>query len=575
MDTQRKSGRRSSFLSRRGRWVGSSLDRRLHLEPLEDRRMLAITVDTLVDEFDGSIGDISLRDALAVAVSGETIDFAAGLNGGTINLSQAFGEVAITKAVTIDASSLADGITIDAGDGTDGVFGNGNGFRVFNIDDSTGTEIDVELIGLTLTGGDVSGTGDGGAIFSRENLTLTSSTISGNSAGGDGGGIFANSSTTTTITSSTITGNSAGFGGGISASGTTTITSSTISGNLAGGDGGGIYAFFGTTAITSSTISGNQAGSNGGGILANSGTTITSSTITGNSAGDDGGGIFANSGTTTIISSTITGNRADADNNGSGAGGGIRITSSPVTLSHTLVAGNDLGNSTADDISGTVDSASNFNLIGVNTGLSGITNGGVSGNQIGTSGSPLDPLLGSLADNGGPTKTHALLAGSPAIDAGNLGIASPPNFDQRGAPFVRVFGGVIDIGALEDQPIPESADFDNDGDIDGADFLAWQRGFGSSTPAQSDGDANNDGNVDGDDLDIWQSQFGQPAPIVAAASAVSESEDEASALASAVAFETLFSEPAAPADRHRPGDGVVGRCGGRGNAGESYENGCD
>ena len=88
--------------------------RRLRVEALEDRRLLAITVDTLVDELDGSImdGDVSLRDALALAPSGETIDFDASLDGGTILLS--LGELSITNSLTVDATALADGLTIDA-----------------------------------------------------------------------------------------------------------------------------------------------------------------------------------------------------------------------------------------------------------------------------------------------------------------------------------------------------------------------------------------------------------------------------------------------------------------------------
>jgi hypothetical protein len=87
-----------------------------------------------------------------------------------------------------------------------------------------------------------------------------------------------------------------------------------------------------------------------------------------------------------------------------------------------------------------------------------------------------NPLLAALADNGAPTPTHALLAGSPAIDAGDPAFSAPPLFDQRGVGFGRLQGGRIDIGALEVQV--SSADFDADGDFDGSDFLAWQRGFG-------------------------------------------------------------------------------------------------
>jgi len=88
--------------------------RRLGYESLEQRQLLAITVDTLVDEADGSIvdGDISLRDAIAAAPASETIDFELSLDGGTLMLT--LGELAITEALTIDATSLPSGLTIDA-----------------------------------------------------------------------------------------------------------------------------------------------------------------------------------------------------------------------------------------------------------------------------------------------------------------------------------------------------------------------------------------------------------------------------------------------------------------------------
>ncbi|GAF94944.1 unnamed protein product, partial [marine sediment metagenome] len=135
--------------------------------------MLSITVDTLMDELDGSIvdGDISLRDAIAVAPSAETIDFAAGLDGGIILMS--LGQLAITDALTIDATSLASGLTIDAQQNS----------RIFNIDDpsTTSENFDVTLAGLTLTRGRTTGdsadflddTNNGGAIRSLTSGNLT------------------------------------------------------------------------------------------------------------------------------------------------------------------------------------------------------------------------------------------------------------------------------------------------------------------------------------------------------------------------------------------------------------------
>ena len=102
-----------------------------------ERWMLAITVDTLVDEADGSIvdGDISLRDALATASAGEIIDFSV---AGTIQLDDGLGELVIDKNLTIDGDNQ---VTIDAGGGTDGTIGNADGFRIFKIDDGTGNPV--------------------------------------------------------------------------------------------------------------------------------------------------------------------------------------------------------------------------------------------------------------------------------------------------------------------------------------------------------------------------------------------------------------------------------------------------
>src|SRR5262249_37311881 len=147
--------------------------------------------------------------------------------------------------------------------------------------------------------------------------------------------------------------------------------------------------------------------------------TLTNSTLSANSSKDGGGGIY-NSGDATLTHATLTSNRADSDNDGFGAGGGISF-SGPHTLklSSTIVARHFLGSGTdRDDVAGTVAATSSFNLVGDGTGLTGITHG-VNGNQVGTALAPIDPLLGPLQDNGGPTRTHALLPGSPGIDGGH------------------------------------------------------------------------------------------------------------------------------------------------------------
>ena len=291
-------------------------------------------------------------------------------------------------------------------------------------------------------------------------------------------------SATVAISGLTLTGGHDNRGGAIrnSDGGTVNVTSSTISGSSATSGGGAIYNT-GTLTVTDSTISGSSVPTSRGGGIFNSGmANVTSSTISGNLA-EYGGGIWNHSsGTVTVTSSTISGNSAIDEGGGISNNGNANVT-------HTIVAGNIAGSDA--DVFGSLNT-NTFNLIGGN------------------------PMLGPLANNGGPTLTHALLPGSPAIDMGDSSILfSPTEFDQRGAPFIRVSGGRIDMGAFESQPIVISADFDNDGDVDGRDFLVWQRGLGTTNAQKADGDADNDTDVDGNDLAIWKLQFGQPGPLVA------------------------------------------------------------
>ena len=146
-----------------------------------------------------------------------------------------------------------------------------------------------------------------------------------------------------------------------------------------------------------------------------------------------------NAGTLTVADSTISGN------------GGVGIAtdpagSQPVTVTNSIVAGN-----AASDISGAVTTAV-CDLIGNGDGSSGVSNG-VNGSQVGTAVQPIDPWLGPLQDNGGPTQTMALLPGSPAIDAGSDAIAQALGLstDQRGPGFPRILGRAVDLGAFEAQ----------------------------------------------------------------------------------------------------------------------------
>ena len=152
--------------------ANSPYRRRLRVEPLEDRRLLAtITVDTLVDGT--GVPGTSLREAIAAAAASDTINFSV---NGTINLIST-GQLTINKNLTISGPG-ANLLTIQAYNPSPTA---GNGSRIFNVDDgSSSSTKTVSISGLTLAGGDV--TGDGGAIRTLENLTLTNSIVSGSAA---------------------------------------------------------------------------------------------------------------------------------------------------------------------------------------------------------------------------------------------------------------------------------------------------------------------------------------------------------------------------------------------------------
>jgi hypothetical protein len=283
----------------------------------------------------------------------------------------------------------------------------------------------------TLSGNSAGGAG--GGVFTFSTANVTSSTLSGNKAGGGGGGLSAG---TANVTNSTLSGNSAAGGGGLGA-GTANVTNSTLSGNFAAGDGGGVFTSIAN--VTNSTLSGNTAGRNGGGILAENEANLTNATISGNTAGGNGGGIWAPA--AELLNCTVVENMAFT-------GGGLyHATGGDFTLRNTIVALNLVGFMvTGADVSG-VFASEGHNLIG--DGTDGL--GFISTDIVGTRANPIDPKIGALKNNGGKTKTHALLAGSKAIDRGDNTIL--PLTDQRGFPRVKDGNGDgiarVDIGAFE------------------------------------------------------------------------------------------------------------------------------
>src|SRR5882724_202152 len=290
---------------------------------------------------------------------------------------------------------------------------------------------------LTLIHSTVSGNGAsaGGGLSNSYygTLTLTHSTVSSNRAAAGAAGLY--NAGTLTLTHSTVSGNvtSAAGGGLYNSSGTLTLTHSTVSGNAASSGGGGLYNA-GTLTLTHSTVSGNVTSAAGGGLYNSSGTlTLTHSTVSGNAASSGGGGLY-NAGTLTLTHSTVSGNVTSA------AGGGLYNSSGTLTLTSSLVAQNPDGGDCWND-SGAISSQ------GYNLDSDGSCHLTAATDLPGT-----DPLLGPLQNNGGPTLTHALLPGSPALDAipwGANGCGTSLISDQRWQARPQPAGGACDIGAYE------------------------------------------------------------------------------------------------------------------------------
>ena len=382
------------------------------------------------------------------------------IDGNTVTASNGGGIRSTGANLTITNSTIANNMAANGGgihftDGTLTITNStiANNTAVFDGGGVASVGTSTLIVNSSTIENNTAGSGHrGGGIFNGGTLTITNSTIAGNTANDDGGGIW--NVGTLTITNSTIANNTANDdGGGIfnDTGNTLTITNSTIANNTANDKGGGIFIEKGPLTITNSTIAGNTAVELGGGIFNSDDDTltITNSTIANNTADLDGGGIY-NDGTLTITNSTIANNTADDD--GGGIFNGGFFNPATLTLNSTIVATNTATNGPDifnDTGFATID-AVDFSLIGDNTD-SDIVGGG--NNIVGKVGSApaIDPLLGPLQNNGGPTETLALLPTSPAIDTGddplNLG------FDQRGDPFARVVNGgtsnTADIGAFE------------------------------------------------------------------------------------------------------------------------------
>ena len=360
-----------------------------------------------------------LRDAIAKAAAGDTINFSV---TGTITLTN--GQLDITKNLTIDGPGAAQ-LTI-SGDSTSRVFFMTSGNTVLIQD-------------VTIANGNSSTLG--GGISNNGTLTLNNCTLSTNRATNGGGGVYNQGSLT--ITNCLLSGNSSptGSGGGIfTIAGLTNISGSTFTNNSANAGGG--LASTSTSILTDSTLYDNSTNTNGGGIF-NQGTLgLTNTTLSGNDAtAGSGGGLYGNSSASSIL------NNCTLHNNSAASGGGIEAVSGLLQARNTIVAGN-TATGLGQDISGSLNSVGN-NLIG---NSSGVTIGGDPFSNI----LNVNARLAPLANYGGATLTHALLPGSPAIDAGDDCVNQSGGClstalanDQRGAGFSRKVGSKVDIGAFE------------------------------------------------------------------------------------------------------------------------------
>jgi CSLREA domain-containing protein len=383
-------------------------------------RAATFVVTKTADTNDGACdADCSLREAIIAANASPGPDVIT-LPAGTYTLTIAgAGE---DGGATGDLDILGD-LTINGAGASTTVVDGGGIDRVFHIVSA----FTVVFNNLTIQGG-IANLDNGGGLLNEGTATLNNCVIGGNSApSGDGGGIY--NDNVMTISGCTIAENSAssGDGGGVYDNGISiTITNTWIAANATpNGDGAGFY-FNGIGAtISQSTVSGNSAsGGDGGGIYVNGNTfTLTNCTVTGNDS-VDGGGIFIGGNTANLTAVTI------ASNTATNLGGGLENLSAP-QLQGVIVANNTGGNCDGN----VTDGGTNLQFPGTTCGLS-ITSA--------------DPLLGALADNGGPTQTMALGAGSPAIDA-NTESCPPPAIDQRGV--ARPQGPACDIGAFELQGI--------------------------------------------------------------------------------------------------------------------------
>lgn len=387
--------------------------------------LAVISVDTTDDEDDTNPANCSLREAI-VAANGDTAfgGCIAGSGDDIINFTVT-GTITLTSALP----TLSTSMRIEGPGASQLTVSGDNSVRVFRV-----------------------------ALPSPGTVSFAGITVANGSATMDvGGGIYNDGNATVNVNNSVITNNFAVLGGGLANSGvgTFTVTNSTLSDNTAQTAGGAVN--LGTLNLINSTLNNNSAGGggsgNGGGINTGAGTlNVTNSTLSNNSAAGSGGAIFNSgvSGTVNITGSTLTGNSADI-------GGGINSPFGGVPLIRNSIVALNTATTSGPDVSGPF-TTQGFNFIGKNDGAAAsfpAGNPNANGDIVGASATPLDPLLGPLASNGGPTQTHRLLTASPAIDKGK-------NFatDESSNPILTDQRGLLRPVDLDDPPYPNATSGD-------------------------------------------------------------------------------------------------------------------
>jgi hypothetical protein len=369
----------------------------------------------------------------------------------------------VVQSGTADASARLDGFRIVGG------YANGGGAN----DEGGGLRITSNPSLSNLIIEDNFAVRGGGIYVASGTAALTGLAVRGNRSQAEGGGIYVDEATLA-ITASTFASNNAGQqGGGVYLyDGATTIANSVATGNRSVGNGGGIYSGIGSPTITNTTVSGNRAFAGAGFFDAAGKPAISNSTFVANSAEGPGGGLhFSNSSAATLTNVTITANGADdgaglnnfqstltitnvtiARNVASVEGGGIDNAGGTTTLRDSI-----LWQNTPDELN---EGAIGDDLVAENN----LIQGGCP-DEVDCAGTILEgnPKLAALASNGGPTKTHALGAGSAAIDVGTAAICTANPKDQRGV--ARPIDGnkdgtkACDFGAFESDPAPPVVGF--------------------------------------------------------------------------------------------------------------------